>query len=809
MPLVPPPLQTVSWDASAVQAFNETGALITTALLGGLTLNTTWSVRSIPARSSLALPRSGSGYLVSTASVIPDVPGNYTVFFTTTDGCQSISTPVSLIATCSPLLASAQVSLANSSIDLVSPAWVTTTAAAPLSVSIKSFDGVTLVLSGANSTAAPHPGNTRSLFADHPISYNWTVIQQPASQNGFTDYWGLSSSLPVNLTQAQIASPVVVVSLRIVGSYVFALTISDGCMTAVTYVYVTVTCSSVVPTFVLRNAVSYFNADLSAGSQFRPLSLYANVTVGAASTSGSPAGCELEPLPFANRAYVAWTTTAGALLTTSRNYSFNPNTLSRPFYAVADPTVMSSAVTSQNSVSLVARALDFCFATASQTVTISGACTPAAIFADLTVPSSGEWNPVTRWSGLTAAFRVAYYGVDGLETNSPALPAASAAQSFTIQWDVLSVPAGSRLNVPAGCTSSYFRSTDSALAAGPLGMSQRQICSPTGGVDVVYPVLTYLSLTADVPPAANPFAQFASARGMAVRLEADVAGTYVLQVRPSEEEIEGGGGEEVTLCSRCMRASDCGTHALTPSPAPSLSLLQARWSDGCAFNSTTFTLVAACPSLTPAVTVQPSAALVVPVGAPASFTSVALDASTTTYSLSTITDEMLINPRFFITSAPQLSQFNPFSPVAVAGTPATLRTDVSGYNTSAMTGSFIYRVSTDYAYTGTAAWQVSLSGASVGPPALLTTRRRRPPHPVAAGLDAPQPQRGRVLARAARRQRHDGVVPPRRRGHVRRLPPGAGLLPRDDVRVGAGRRPDAQRHDALLADRHVRRQPHL
>lgn len=250
------------------------------------------------------------------------------------------------------------------------------------------------------------------------------------------------------------------------------------------------------------------------------------------------------------------------------------------------------------------------------------------------------------------AFKIVYSGLDGWETTAR-LPGPAAASSFSIQWDLISAPAGSRLTAPTGCPVSYFRSTDST---GPTGMSQRQLCSQVGGVDVVYPVLTYLS------PPLSPYNAWPNARGTAVHVEADVPGTYVLQ---------------------------------------------ARWTDGCAYNSTTFALVAACPTLSPAVTVQPSASLVIPVGAAASFTSVGLDASSTTYSYSALTDDMLINPRFFVTSAPPTSQFNAFSLSAVGGTPAGLRTDVSGYNTSAQNGSFLYRVSTSYAASGWIATQVS------------------------------------------------------------------------------------------------------
>jgi hypothetical protein len=54
-----------------------------------------------------------------------------------------------------------------------------------------------------------------------------------------------------------------------------------------------------------------------------------------------------------------------------------------------------------NSVTVTARGLDYCFTPSSYPVTISGACTPAALVQDTTaVTMSGEWNPVTRWAGL-------------------------------------------------------------------------------------------------------------------------------------------------------------------------------------------------------------------------------------------------------------------------------------------------------------------------------------------------------------------------------------------------------------------------
>lgn len=392
-------MQSNTWDARAVQWFNETGGLITTA--GGVNtpLNTTWKVTSVPAASNVSLTQRGSSALVAANTVALDAPGAYTVTFYTTDGCQTLTTPVTIQAICPAILPSAQASLANSSIDLVAPAFVSTTPSSPLVVSSTSLDGATVVLNALNSSTEAYPGHSSN--ADHPLSYAWSVASQPAIP-GVIDYWGVFPTLRVNLSDTQVASPVVVVSLRIPGQYVFRVNVSDGCVSASTFVYVTVSCAPPGSSFNLRNAFSYFNADQLPGSQFRALSLYANLT-----NSG---GCELEPLPIANRALVAWTTTGPVfgsplgVISMTRALTFDPNGRSlpwAPFYAIADPAVSSAASMTANSVTVTARGLDYCFTPSSYPVTISGACTPAAIVQDtVAVVTSGEWDPVSHWAGL-------------------------------------------------------------------------------------------------------------------------------------------------------------------------------------------------------------------------------------------------------------------------------------------------------------------------------------------------------------------------------------------------------------------------
>jgi hypothetical protein len=288
-------------------------------------------------------------------------------------------------------------------------------------------------------------------------------------------------------------------------------------------------------------------------------------------------------------------------------------------------------------------------------VQVTGQCLPATLVADTTVTPSGavDWDPSTYWRNLRAGFKVVYSSAhDSWEqelsfTDAQRVQRAIDTEQFSILWDLTSAPAGSRLTPGAGCSNTAI------YDAGANGVSILQKCPDKA--DVVWPFLTYLG-SEDRPASAfaGPSDDPTNGQAMSVKVAADVAGTYVIS---------------------------------------------ARWSDGCAFATIPFTLTAACPSLAPALVALPSVA-VIPVGNESTWRCITLDASSTAYGTSASSIAAL-NPRWFLTSAPLSSRFNPINPMLA------LTTDVDNFPTNRISGWSSYRLGADYSAYSSDSVQVS------------------------------------------------------------------------------------------------------
>jgi hypothetical protein len=658
--------QEIVFDVTAIRFFDEEDRLLPTRANAS---NTYWNRSSVPSNSQWT-NLTGLGPTISSggrydAGHTVDVPGVFSVDFYTTDYCQTAKTTFAVSATCPAVTARATASRAPTTIDLISP---TPQSTGPADVdrfvlALTSFDGVDVVLDASTSSVADYPGSENG----HKLFYNWTVASQPSAPPGVVNYWeeDFFDGLRVSLLPSQVKSPVVVARLRVPGRYEFKVNVTDNCLFSVVSVYVLVTCAGPINDggFIgVHNAVSYYDASRAYFTDDNPEDvLWRTLTLAANFTRRD--GCEVGETRDNSLVRIAWTQASEPSVTKvynegdcdKRQCLFNPNDVNLnpwgSFQAYADPSITRAASTTSNVVGFTVRALDFCLSSMQRDVKVVGQCLPATLAVDADVVGSGlnagEWDPLSHWSNLRVAFKVVYSTLsdsweDPFETGMSPVEAAVRAGRFSVRWELIDAPTGSRLlNQTSGCLPNSYV-VDESLK----GISILQDCTANpGGVATVVPFLTFLDASFGAP--VPQYSGFSNGRALAAKLEADIAGTYKVR---------------------------------------------AHWTDGCAYATLEFTVNAQCADLTARVETD-AAAYIIPVGNASSWTCVTIDSSSTLYTQPDGTDADLaaINPRWFLTGAPANSQYYPYKDFD------RVTSDVSSFPVSAVSGTSTFRISTDYA----------------------------------------------------------------------------------------------------------------